>query len=96
VNAEKAAEEEKPDVDDNAKTIRPAKSPLRNVIPLPSRGSDSDIEDYSDLAGEDEDLHLKAKVADFKVRSMTSPLSGNLMFMVIAGEELGQELIISS
>jgi hypothetical protein len=25
------------------------------------------VEDYSDLAGEDEDFHLQAKVADFKV-----------------------------
>ena len=56
---------------DNAKTIRPGKSPYQPPSPLPSvdspRSQASDIEDYSDLAGDEEELHLKARVADFKV-----------------------------
>ena len=61
-------EEERPDADDNARTIRPSRSPSGHGASSRQPTSMAPIvEDYSDLAGEDEDLHLQAKVADFKV-----------------------------
>jgi hypothetical protein len=62
-------EDDRPEVEDNAQTIRPNRSPGHQSIPL-AQSPASDIapivEDYSDLA-EDEQL-LQEKVADFKVR----------------------------
>lgn len=66
-------EEDKPEVDDNARTIRPNRSPAGpGTIPL-ARAPAVDIvpivEDYSDLASEEDDVILQEKVADFKVGS---------------------------
>jgi hypothetical protein len=62
-------EDDKPDVEDNAQTIRPNRSPGLKVVPLsqpPSSNIIPIVEDYSDLAEEDEQ-QLQVKVADFKV-----------------------------
>lgn len=64
------ADEEKTDVDDNARTIRPLRSPSTAQIPLataPSTDIGTILEDYSDLAAEEDDDWLQDKVADFKV-----------------------------
>ncbi|KAG6377196.1 hypothetical protein JVT61DRAFT_1249 [Boletus reticuloceps] len=63
-------EDDKPEVDDNAQTIRPNRSPAGpSTIPL-ARAPAADIvpivEDYSDLASEEDDIILQEKVADFK------------------------------
>ena len=68
-----AMEDDKPEVDDNAQTIRPNRSPAGpSTIPL-ARAPAPDIipivEDYSDLASEEDDIILQEKVADFKVSS---------------------------
>ncbi|KAG8214693.1 hypothetical protein J3R82DRAFT_9774 [Butyriboletus roseoflavus] len=65
-----AMEDDKPEVDDNAQTIRPNRSPAGpGTIPL-ARAPAADIvpivEDYSDLASEEDDIILQEKVADFK------------------------------
>ena len=68
-------EEEKPEADDNARTIRPTRSPSLNGGVLPRSASSpmtAIVEDYSDLAGEEEEIHLQAKVADFKVSAITT------------------------
>jgi hypothetical protein len=57
--------------EENAKTIRPNKSPAaKPPIPLakppPDEMDDLD-EDYSDLVGGDDEDLLESKVADFKV-----------------------------
>lgn len=71
VSPEKPAEVERSEPEDNAKTIRPTRSPHQNALSLPRKTSNPVpspiVEDYSDLAGEDEEVHLKARVADFKV-----------------------------
>jgi len=60
---EKSADE------DNFQTIRPSwASHSRTTIPGQSPIDDGpQVEDYSDVAGEDEDVHIKARVAEFKV-----------------------------
>lgn len=72
-------EEDKIEIDDNARTIRPSRSPQGPaVVPLPSasfsepdvRGSAA-VEDYSDVLFDDDDDKLEEKVADFKVRRYT-------------------------
>lgn len=77
--SEDASEDEKPQLDekhdepDNAKTIRPdAQSPslrsLRKVTP--SSEMSPIVEDYSDLAGEDDDdIILQERVAKFKAKT---------------------------
>lgn len=63
------AEDERPDGEDNAQTIRPHWSPGTAPVPLakaPSSDINSIVEDYSDL-GEDDDL--EGKVADFKMKN---------------------------
>lgn len=65
-------EEERQETDDNALTIRPTRSPsgLGNTIPLakpPSADIGPIVEDYSDLAVEEDDEQLLDKVADFRV-----------------------------
>ena len=64
-------EEEKPEVEDNAQTIRPNRSPsLLNNLPLaaaPSPDIVPIVEDYSDLLSGEDELSLQDKVADFKV-----------------------------
>jgi hypothetical protein len=64
-------EEEKPEVEDNAQTIRPNRSPsLMNNLPLaayPSPDIPPIMEDYSDLLAMEDETSLQDKVADFKV-----------------------------
>lgn len=65
-------------MDDNALTIRPSRSPsgLGVTIPLakpPSSDISPIVEDYSDLAVEEDDEQLLGKVADFRVRPHHSP-----------------------
>ena len=65
-------EEEKPEMEDNAQTIRPSSargSPSGTTMPLPQQFSFDfePIEDYSDLAEDEDDTILQAKVAGFKV-----------------------------
>ena len=73
-----AAEEEKVETDDNARTIRPGRSPQGlGTVPLPaSKAPEPQIatieEDYSDLLFEEDEAKLEEKVADFKV-SILSP-----------------------
>lgn len=68
--------------EDNAQTIRPIRSPGAKVTPLaqpPSSDINPIVEDYSDLAAEEDEQWLEDKVADFKVswcrgrRFRTSP-----------------------
>ncbi|KAF9651668.1 hypothetical protein BDM02DRAFT_3090819 [Thelephora ganbajun] len=64
-------EEEKQEADDNARTIRPARSPsgLGVTVPLaksPSSDIGPIVEDYSDLAVDEDDEQLLGKVADFR------------------------------
>jgi hypothetical protein len=58
------------EIEDNAQTIRPTRSPGQRSIPLaqpPSSDIQPIVEDYSDLASEEDELHIREKVADFKV-----------------------------
>ena len=66
------AEEEKPEADDNAQTIRPGRSPGLGTVPLPvAKAPEPQIapiaEDYSDLLFEEDEAKLEDKVADFNV-----------------------------
>jgi hypothetical protein len=66
-------DEEKQEIDDNARTIRPTRSPSSPgmTIPLakpPSTDIGPIVEDYSDLAVDEDDEQLLGKVADFRVR----------------------------
>jgi len=66
-------EEEKQETDDNARTIRPSRSPsgLGRTVPLakpPAMDIGPIVEDYSDLAIDEDDEQLLGKVADFRVR----------------------------
>lgn len=71
-------EDEKPEGDDNAQTIRPNRSPAGpGTIPLakaPSVDIVPIVEDYSDIAPEEDELLLQEKVADFKVGAVTLSL----------------------
>ena len=64
-------EKEKVEVEDNAQTIRPTRSPAGPttiplpMIPMPPPEEESGFEDYSDII--DDDDKLQEKVADFKV-----------------------------
>ncbi|KAF9525506.1 hypothetical protein CPB83DRAFT_859376 [Crepidotus variabilis] len=66
-------DEDKHELEDNARTIRPsAKSPGQQLIPLaqpPSPSIEPIVEDYSDIASEDDDGWLEEKVADFKMKT---------------------------
>ncbi|EGN91709.1 hypothetical protein SERLA73DRAFT_173393 [Serpula lacrymans var. lacrymans S7.3] len=68
-----ALEEEKPEGEDNAQTIRPNRSPAGpSTIPLakaPSADIVPIVEDYSDLATEEDEQWLQEKVADFKMKN---------------------------
>ncbi|KAH7885180.1 hypothetical protein F5I97DRAFT_1883246 [Phlebopus sp. FC_14] len=67
------SEDDKPEVDDNAQTIRPNRSPSGpGTIPLvkaPAADIVPIVEDYSDLAADEDDLILQEKVADFKMKN---------------------------
>lgn len=66
-------EDEKHEVDDNAQTIRPPSMSGRLPASAPPTGDISSIiEDYSDLAAEEDDNELEGKVAGFKVRKTTN------------------------
>lgn len=65
-------EDDKQEADDNARTIRPTRSPGVPPVALPlakppSAGIAPIVEDYSDLGSEDDDDKFVEKVADFKV-----------------------------
>ncbi|KDQ11479.1 hypothetical protein BOTBODRAFT_177313 [Botryobasidium botryosum FD-172 SS1] len=65
-------DEEKPEADDNALTIKPNRSPPAGPLQLiksPPVDMVPIVEDYSDLAGEDEENYLQAKVENFKLRN---------------------------
>jgi hypothetical protein len=61
-------EEEKPEVEDPGKTIRPTRSPAGpSNVPLPPVPPVPAVEDWSDLADEEDEQKLEDKVAGFKV-----------------------------
>ncbi|CAA7265498.1 unnamed protein product [Cyclocybe aegerita] len=65
-------DDDKQDVEDNAQTIRPNRSPGHKPIALaqaPSAAIQPIVEDYSDLATEEDDDWLQEKVADFKIKN---------------------------
>ncbi|KAG6853052.1 hypothetical protein C0991_007196 [Blastosporella zonata] len=65
-------EDDKHEAEDNAQTIRPARSPGPTIVPLaqaPSSDIAPIVEDYSDLASEEDEERLKEKVADFKMKN---------------------------
>ncbi|KAL0576321.1 Protein kinase of the Mitotic Exit Network [Marasmius crinis-equi] len=58
--------------DDNARTIKPNRSPGPNIVPLakaPSADINPIIEDYSDLAAGEDEQDLESKLADFKLKN---------------------------
>lgn len=62
-------DDEKQELEDNAQTIRPTRSPRRQSMPLaqpPSLEIAPIVEDYSDLATDEDDAVLQDKVAEFK------------------------------
>lgn len=67
-----AVEEEKHEGDDNARTIRPLRSPVPSKLVLatgPSTEMTPIVEDYSDLAASEEEDVFQGKVADFKLKN---------------------------
>lgn len=58
-------------MEDNARTIRPNRSPGNQPVPLaqpPASDIQPIVEDYSDLGTEEDEVRLQEKVADFRVR----------------------------
>ncbi|TDL22240.1 hypothetical protein BD410DRAFT_788970 [Rickenella mellea] len=67
-------DDDKPEIEDNAQTIRPNRSPSMHTVQLakpPSSDMGPIVEDYSDLAAEEDDDWLQDKVADFKLKNST-------------------------
>ena len=64
---DKAVDADRCEMDDNAQTIRPTRSPGAKSVDIPTEGLSPIVEDYSDLAADDEDNDLQAKVKEFKV-----------------------------
>lgn len=65
-------DDDKQEAEDNAQTIRPGRSPGSRTIPLaqpPAADIGPIVEDYSDLASEEDEEKLQEKVADFKVNN---------------------------
>lgn len=65
-----STEDDRQEVEDNAQTIRPTRSPAHKPIPLaqaPPASIQPIFEDYSDLASDEDEGRLQEKVADFKV-----------------------------
>ena len=65
-------DDDKLEIEDNAQTIRPGKSPAAKTIPLPITSDEPPkganvFEDYSDLAAEEDDVWLSNRVSSFKV-----------------------------
>ena len=54
-------------MEDNAQTIRPTRSPNVKSVDISAESLSPIVEDYSDLAADDEDNDLQAKVKEFKV-----------------------------
>lgn len=64
-------EQERPEIEDNGKTIRPSRSPAGiSLVPLPSIEVPPAVEDWSDLAAEEDVQKLEDKVAGFKVSKL--------------------------
>ena len=62
-------EQDKPEVEDPGKTIRPTRSPAASNVPLPPTEPVPVVEDWSDLAADEDEQKLEDKVAGFKVCS---------------------------
>lgn len=67
-------DEDRPEADDNAQTIRPTRSPSGPTVPLPLAKAPSSniapiVEDYSDLLFDEDDVKLQEKVSDFKIKN---------------------------
>lgn len=61
-------EEERSEIEDNGQTIRPSRSPsAAGPMPLPPIGVPPAVEDWSDLAAEEDMQKLEDKVAGLKV-----------------------------
>jgi hypothetical protein len=93
-------EDEKPEGDDNAQTIRPNRSPAGpGTIPL-ARAPSADIvpivEDYSDIATEEDELLLQEKVADFKVSAFLFSMLLTENSRNVEDEEFGAQGTLSS
>ena len=78
-------EEEKQETDDNARTIRPTRSPSGPGMTIPlAKPPPTDIgpivEDYSDLAVDEDDEQLLGKVADFRVRPFFPPSTASTTY----------------
>lgn len=59
------------EAEDNAQTIKANRSPGHNVTPLakpPASEISAIVEDYSDLAADEDEQMLENKLADFKAR----------------------------
>jgi hypothetical protein len=55
------------------------------------------LEDYSDLAGEEEEVNLQQKVANFKVRGLISPLrKASLVNIVDPDQKLASKRALPS
>lgn len=70
-----ASDDDRNEMEDNAQTIRPNRSPGINTIPLaqpPPAEIPPIVEDYSDMASEEDEAWLQEKVANFKVLSSLS------------------------
>ena len=72
-------DEQRHEVEDNGKTIRPSRSPSGPTeVPLPPIATveaELAVEDWSDLAAGEDDQKLEDKVAGFKVRTCILRLS---------------------
>jgi hypothetical protein len=81
------SEDDRHEIEDNAQTIRPTRSPGLNTIPLaqpPSSEIQPIVEDYSDMASEEDEELLQAKVANFKVRFLRMrchPFSFSILYL---------------
>jgi len=72
---EKELDKEDKIEDLNAQTIKPTKSPGARSVPLAASLSEElvpAVEDYSDLAPEEDEQRLQEKVANFKVNFASS------------------------
>jgi hypothetical protein len=66
-------EEDKHEGEDNARTIRPSRSPASAPAQLakpPSSEIEPIFEDYSDLVAEEDEMSLQNKFTDFKVNQL--------------------------
>lgn len=83
----------------NAQTIKPKKSPGVRSAPLAAPLSEElspAVEDYSDLAPEEDEQRLREKVADFKVNLAPSiSYRGRHTLIALLDEKFGQERPLS-